>query len=100
MSPVGEMSGLIDRLKEARLPVCPRIRGAHGKWLSPVDGYCVLACQPGCMIPSPDEFRSYCTTARYSECPWFNSRSRPLGDRGGIRRRPDALAAIGAGGSC
>ncbi len=95
MRVVGEVSGLVDRLKEARLPVCPRIRTAHGKWLSPVDGYCVLACQPGCMIPSPEEFRSYCTTARYSECPWFSSRPRPIARD--VPRRPSAPVAIGAG---
>jgi hypothetical protein len=99
MHPVGEVSGLIDRLKEARLPVCPRIRTAHGKWLSPVDGYCVLGCQPGCMIPSPEEFRSYCTTARYCECPWFSVRSRLSADAGRGRRWPSTPAASGAGAS-
>jgi hypothetical protein len=73
MDTAQSLGGLIDRLREARLPVCPRVRSAQTKWPNAVDGYCVLGFEPGYMIPSLVEYRSYCTTSLFSQCPWFRA---------------------------
>jgi len=80
--------GMVELLGQVRLPVCPRLRAAHVKPFYPVDGYCVLDQSPGWfMIPSVEEFRTYCTSAQFDQCPWFKhmqiSRAPsqwPLGD--------------------
>lgn len=63
---------MAQRLQQVRPPVCPQMRKASAEWLYPVEGYCVLERSPGwLMIPSIEEYRSYCTTPRFHECPWF-----------------------------
>lgn len=63
---------LAEHLQERAVPLCPQLRPAHAEWLYPVKGYCVLDRSPGWfMIPSIEEYRSYCTTPRFRECCWF-----------------------------
>lgn len=63
---------LAERLREVRLPACPQMRPACVERLYPVQGYCVLSQVPAWfMIPSIAEFRDYCTTPRFRQCPWF-----------------------------
>jgi hypothetical protein len=53
-------------------PRCPQLRVCHTERLYPVEGYCVLAEAPGqFMIPSIEEYRASCTTARFGGCCWF-----------------------------
>ena len=53
-------------------PRCPQLRACCAERLYPVQGYCVLADQPGWfMIPSIEEYREYCTTLRWGDCGWF-----------------------------
>ena len=71
--------GLVGQLHAIRLPVCPRMRPTETRWYA-VDGYCVLDGSPGwLMVPSVDLFRSYCTTPRFPECPWFAQRAKRNG---------------------
>ncbi len=64
--------GLVDRLRGVGLPVCPRMRPAPTAWFEQSGGYCVLDAASGrCMLPSPEEFWTYCTSARFASCPWF-----------------------------
>lgn len=66
-----EAGGLADRLQQAHLPVCPQMRPAGTLWRA-VEGYCVFDCAPGRhMIPSVEEFRNWCTTQQFHQCPWF-----------------------------
>ena len=63
---------LAERLREVRLPTCSQIRPACVERLYPVQGYCILdQARAQFMIPSIEEFRNYCTTPRFRQCPWF-----------------------------
>lgn len=89
----GHVHGLAERLGMDRLPVCPRMRLAGTSWYA-VDGFCVQEASPGwLMVPSIDLFRSYCTTARFSQCPWFGSTGdntpQLIDQRSGITIRAD-----------
>ncbi len=64
--------GLVERLRGAGLPVCPRMRTAAHDWFQRPGGYCVLDASAGrCMLPSAEEFETYCTSSRFASCPWF-----------------------------
>jgi len=64
--------GLVELLRQVRVPVCPRIRPVRARPFYPVDGYCVPEQSSGWfMIPSIEEFRTFCTGAGFSQCPWF-----------------------------
>lgn len=72
MSDEAHAHELAERLREVRLPACPQMRPACVERLYPVQGYCVLSQAPAWfMIPSIEEFRHYCTTPRFRQCPWF-----------------------------
>ena len=64
--------GLASRPEPKRRPQCPQLRLTSTEWLYPVEGYCILERSAGrLMIPSIEEYRNYCTTARFHECCWF-----------------------------
>jgi len=68
---------LSEHLKQNRVPLCPQLRQACMDWLYPVQGYCILEHIPGgLMIPSIEEYRTYCTTSRFHECKWFRKAER------------------------
>jgi hypothetical protein len=72
MSDEAYVRQLAASLREVRSPACPQLRPAFAEWLYPVEGYCVLQQSPAClMIPSIEEFRLYCSTPRFHQCPWF-----------------------------
>lgn len=74
MSTTVETGGLAERLRQVHLPLCPQIRSANTVWRA-VEGYCVFDRGPGrLMIPSVEEFRNYCTTLKFHQCPWFGGR--------------------------
>jgi len=61
-----------EHLRENQVPLCPQLRPATAQWLYPVEGYCTLEHIPGgLMIPSIEEYRTYCTSSRFHECKWF-----------------------------
>jgi hypothetical protein len=61
-------------------PRCPQLRVCHTKRLYPVEGYCVLVESSGqFMIPSIEEYRASCTTARFVDCCWFRGTGAGLG---------------------
>ncbi len=50
---------------------CPQFRALRGDRAYPISGYCALTAAPGAlMIPSAEEFRTFCTTRAYPFCPW------------------------------
>jgi hypothetical protein len=66
---------------------CPQLRPA--RTIYPVDGYCVFDQSVGWfMIPSVDEFRTYCTTPRFSQCLWLRRAQGPRDSRGSAPERP------------
>ena len=69
-----------ERLRAEPRPRCPQLRVCHTERLYPVEGYCVLAEAPGqFMIPSIEEYRASCTTARFGDCCWFRGTGAGLG---------------------
>jgi hypothetical protein len=63
---------LAKRLREETKPLCPQFRSCDLAGVYPVRGYCVLTRSPGWfMIPSIEEYRTYCTSWGFVQCPWF-----------------------------
>jgi hypothetical protein len=67
----GEQAGGQKPLLADFAPRCPQLRSCTSDWLYPVGGVCILSYPPGYMLPSIEEFRTYCTTRCFEECPWF-----------------------------
>ena len=68
----GYARALAVSLRAEPRPRCPQFRASRSERLYPVEGYCVLAESPGWfMIPSIEEYRASCTTARFEGCCWF-----------------------------
>jgi hypothetical protein len=58
--------------RDSLQPRCPALKPVRADWLSPVAGYCAANHHLGrLMIPSIDEYATYCTTDRFCACPWF-----------------------------
>jgi hypothetical protein len=72
----GQVRLVAGRLQAAPRPRCPQLRPCQAEGLYPVQGYCTLAESPGWfMIPSIEEYRESCTTARWGACGWFRGES-------------------------
>ena len=82
---------LARRLREDPRPLCPQFRKCGHAGLYPVRGYCVLAEKPGwLMLPSIEEYRENCTTARFGECRWFRGAGANSAPVAGQRREDPA----------
>ena len=63
---------LAKRLREGTEPLCPQFRRCNLEGTYPVQGHCVLSRSPGWfMIPSIEEYRTYCTSRVFTRCHWF-----------------------------
>ncbi|HSB70068.1 MAG TPA: hypothetical protein VLT62_12105 [Candidatus Methylomirabilis sp.] len=59
------------------VPMYPRFRSVAVERPYPVTGYCVLTHRPGrLMIPSIVEYRAYCSSDGFRECPWWTHPER------------------------
>ena len=73
---------LANRLHEESKPLCPQFRSYSLERLYPVQGHCALSGFPGWfMIPSIEEYRTYCTRVAFVLCPWFG-RAREAAEPG------------------
>ena len=73
MGPSEAVRRVIGQIGQVQIPVCPWMRLARKETGYAIDGYCVLDQSPGWfMIPSIEEFDTYCTGAQFHRCPWFN----------------------------
>lgn len=82
MSDEAHTCELAESLREVRRHRCSQMRPARAEWLYPVEGYCILSrAAAWLMIPSIEEFRQYCTTPRFRECPWFGGSKDRVGAR-------------------
>jgi hypothetical protein len=71
---------LANRLREKTKPLCPQFRSCNLEGLYPVRGHCVLSRSPGWfMIPSIEEYRTYCTSRGFVLCPWFGQTAEAAG---------------------
>ncbi len=54
---------------------CPQFLALRDDGAYPILGYCALSAAPGAlMIPSVEEFRTFCTTDAFRHCPWWEAR--------------------------
>ena len=68
------------RLQEESKPLCPQFRSYNLERLYPVQGHCALSGFPGrLMIPSIEEYRTYCTRVAFVLCPWFGQTGEMAG---------------------
>ncbi len=52
-------------------PRCPALNPVNADCLYPVAGYCAANRHSGrLMIPSIEEYETFCATDRYGDCPW------------------------------
>ena len=66
--------------REKSRALCPQFRACDLEGLYPVRGHCVLSRSPGWfMIPSIEEYASYCTSAEFSRCCWFRGTDETVG---------------------
>ena len=67
------------RLQEEPRPLCPQFQSYNLERLYPVQGHCALSGFPGWfMIPSIEEYRTYCTKAAFALCHWFGRAGEPV----------------------
>ncbi len=73
------VSGLATQLQEERRPRCPQFRACNmEELLYPIRGHCVRSCRPGwLMIPSIEEYGTYCTRLGFAQCCWFSGGEDP-----------------------
>ncbi len=78
---------LANSLREETKPLCTQFRACNLEELYPVRGHCVLSRSPGWfMIPSIEEYRTYCTKVEFVQCRWFARTGKaagPAADRSG-----------------
>ncbi len=81
------LAELANRLREEPGPLCPQFRSYNLERLYPVQGHCALSrSQGGFMIPSIEEYRTYCTRVTFVLCRWFGQTgeaAEPVADRPG-----------------
>ncbi len=75
------VSELATQLREEGRPLCPQFRPCKvDTLLYPVRGHCVRSCRPGLlMIPSIEEYGTYCTSLEFARCCWFGEVGEPRG---------------------
>ncbi len=68
------VSGSATQRHEERRPRCPQFRPCNVEELPyPIQGHCIRSCRPGwLMIPSIEEYSSYCTRSGFAQCCWFS----------------------------
>ncbi len=75
-----QMAELAKRLREEPKPLCPQFRAYKLEGLYPVRGHCALSRSPGWyMIPSIEEYRTYCTRVAFVLCRWFGQADEAAG---------------------
>ena len=53
---------------------CPFLEPARPDWIYPVAGYCRGVRRGWLMLPSVDEYRTWCSTPDHPACPIFRAR--------------------------
>ncbi len=68
------VSGSATQRHEDGRPRCPQFRPCNlEELLYPIQGHCIRSCRPGwLMIPSIEEYSTYCTRSGFAQCCWFS----------------------------